>query len=140
MMTPARTYERRRKAFEKLMERQQRWESRLSNLRLATVAVGLAAGVFAYRAHSPAASLAVFVYLAFRHAGVAGQLRRSAALSAINRQGEERAAGRWTAFADTGAEFRVLRGRADPLRLQAAARRLHHPECPVPDQAGWDRD
>lgn len=112
-MTPESIYERREQAYRRLHERQRQTAIRLSNLRLATVAAGLVAGVFLYRAVGTLAGLAVggltlvlFAYFALRHMRVQRQLGYSAVLRELNHKGLERAAGRWTSFPDTGAEFK----------------------------------
>lgn len=51
-------------------------------------------------------TLIVFGYLAFRHERLRRRLAFAQAMEGINQKGAERAAGRWAAFADTGADFR----------------------------------
>ncbi|HYF92967.1 MAG TPA: MutS family DNA mismatch repair protein [Symbiobacteriaceae bacterium] len=113
MLEPARIYDRRKQAYEKLLEKQQRAASRLSNDRLFTVGLGLAVSYLVYRTVSHPLGVAVgfvtlvlFSYLALRHQRVRRRLKYAEALSGINRKGTERVSGRWAAFPDAGAEFR----------------------------------
>lgn len=110
---PEKTYGRREQTYGTLQTKQERTANRLSNFRLLTITLGLAASIFAYRASSPWGALAMglltltlFGYLALQHQRVRRQLRYTAALRDLARKGRERVAGRWGAFPDTGAEFR----------------------------------
>lgn len=112
-MEPEKTYGRREQTYGTLQTKQERTANRLSNFRLLTITLGLAASIFAYRASSPWGALAMglltltlFGYLALQHQRVRRQLRYTAALRDLARKGRERVAGRWGAFPDTGAEFR----------------------------------
>lgn len=112
-MGPDSAYAHREQAYKRLHDRHRRTAYRLSNYRLAAIVLGLVLGVFLYRAYSPLAGLTAgglalvfFIYLALRHMRVQAWVRYTEALVQINRKGGERTAGRWTAFTDTGAEFR----------------------------------
>lgn len=106
-------YQRRKAAYDILQAKQQQAANRLSNYRLFTILLGLVLSVYLYRTVKPGAGVAMglltlilFGYLAFRHERLRRRLAYAHALGDINQQGTERAAGRWTTFADTGAEFR----------------------------------
>jgi DNA mismatch repair ATPase MutS len=112
-MDPEKIYDRRKRAYEKLQAKQQRTANRLSNYRLFSMILGLALSYFVYRRSSHSLGVAMgfltlllFGYLAFHHGRIRGQLKYAEVLSGINRKGIERAAGRWVAFADSGAEFK----------------------------------
>jgi hypothetical protein len=112
MMEPTIIYARRKAAYENLQAKQQRTADRLSNGRLFSLIPGLALSYFVYRTSNPGLgvtmgvlTLVLFGYLALRHQRVRRQLSHAEALSSINHTGIERAAGRWTAFAESGAAF-----------------------------------
>ncbi|HYF75677.1 MAG TPA: DNA mismatch repair protein [Symbiobacteriaceae bacterium] len=112
-MEPKQTYHRRKAAYDRLQAKQQQAANRLSNYRLFAVLVGLALSIYLYRTIRPAAGLGMglvtlllFGYLAFRHDRLRRRLAFAHALRDINQKGADRTEGRWTAFADTGAEFK----------------------------------
>jgi DNA mismatch repair ATPase MutS len=109
---PQDVYERRRIAYEALQAKQKQMINRLSNYRLITVILGLAAAFVLYRNLNTGVGilsallvLILFVFLAVKHRKARTQLRYSEILTEINRKGIKRLSGEWVNFADSGAEF-----------------------------------
>lgn len=112
MKEPCKTYDRRIKAYERLLEKQRQTANRLSNYRLIAVILGFALAFFIYRTLNPLMGLSfgfltliLFGYLAFLHKHVLSHLNSSRILIELNRTGENRLSGNWVTFSDSGEEF-----------------------------------
>ncbi len=110
---PQKTYERRQAAYDRLQVKQKRAGARLSNYRLVTFILGAASSIYLYRTVNEAVgltvgalALAVFVYLALRHAQLDSRLKHAELLTELNRKGIGRLTGTWIESPDQGAEFR----------------------------------
>ncbi len=112
MRAPELSYERRKQAYERLRQRQQRAANRLSNFRAAVFVVGFVAIYWLYRAIDLWAALAVglvtlvgFTYLALQHQTVRARFKSAETLAELNERGLQRLSGEWVDFRRTGQEF-----------------------------------
>lgn len=112
MRAPEKAYERRKRAYDRLLARQQQADKLLSNYRLFAFAAGLTTTYLAYQAFGLWLAVAailpwlcIFPFLALQHQRVRGQMRYAQALSQLNYHGLRRMAGEWGSFTCSGAEF-----------------------------------
>lgn len=105
-------YEEREKHYSSLAQKYKHKANKISNLRLLIVLLGIIAVVLLYRAFGvfPAfvvsvVLLAVFVLLVIKHRSYTKKKNYFSILTEINREGKDRAEGKWNAFSDTGDEF-----------------------------------
>ena len=112
MRTAKRTYERRKGAYNRLLEKQKRAESNISTLRLATFTAGACGVVLAcvtrsYRIYISffVLCLALFIYLIVKHEKLIERIKYTTLLVDINHSSLQRLNGEWNKFADSGEEF-----------------------------------
>lgn len=105
-------YERRKRLYETLHQKQSKAASRISNLRLAVFISGIAGtaalfsvGYYYLCGAVFTASLVLFILLVLKHQQLLENRNYSEALGAINQKSMERLAGQWTNFSDTGEDF-----------------------------------
>lgn len=113
METIKRKYERRKKSYNKLLEKQKKGERQISNLRLLIFIVGISVAVYAYLTHRfiiLALSLVVFVttfiYLVISHKKLKKRIKYTALLRDINIKSLKRLKGEWNTFEDDGEDFK----------------------------------
>ena len=112
METAKQKYERRKKNYSKLLEKQKKAERKISNLRLAVFAVGVGAVVSAYITHNYiifaaifAILTVIFIYLAIRHERLIFKMKYTDLLLGINNASLKRLNGEWNKFVDAGEDF-----------------------------------
>lgn len=105
-------YEKRKKVYDKVHDKQSRASNRISNLRLLVIVAGIAISIFLYVTHNfillastVIVTLVAFVYLVIKHEGVIKNEEYSALLSKINDDSQKRLTGEWAEFADDGKEY-----------------------------------
>ena len=105
-------YERRKKNYSKLLEKQKKVERNISNLRLGVFAAGVCAVVFAYITHNYIIFAAIFamlagffIYLAVYHERLIGRMEYTDLLLDINNSSLKHLNGKWNKFADAGEDF-----------------------------------
>jgi len=110
--SPEKLYEKRKNAYNKLLQRQTRASNLISNLRLLVIAAGIAASVFLYITKNyilltgvAIATLVLFIYLVVRHEKLIKNIEYSMLLSKINEDSLRRCNGEWNQFSDDGKEF-----------------------------------
>lgn len=112
MKEPHISYNRRIKAYEKLLKKQKQTADRLSNYRLGSVILGLAVAFLIYRTFNPSFGLSfgfftliLFGYLAFQHKRVLAQIKAAKILIKLNHKRLNRLTGDWVNFSESGEEF-----------------------------------
>lgn len=105
-------YEKRKRVYDSLHQKQRTASDRLSNLRLLVILAGIAISVFLYLTHNfilltcaVIITLVLFTYLVIKHEKLNENEVYSAALSGINESSVKRCIGEWTEFKDDGREF-----------------------------------
>ena len=105
-------YNRRKIAYDQLLQKQIKASNNLSNLRLLVIAAGIAAAVFLYVTENyillaavAIATLVLFIYLVIRHEKLIRNIEYSTLLSKINEDSIRRCNGEWNQFSDDGKEF-----------------------------------
>ncbi|WP_432667393.1 DNA mismatch repair protein [Wukongibacter baidiensis] len=112
LQTPKKRYERRKKYYSKMLEKQDKVLKIITNLRLTVALAGIGNMVFLYITNSYslmlpilAAYMAIFIYLVIKHNEVRSRRNYSSSLYKINDESIKRVDGEWKAFGDIGAEF-----------------------------------
>jgi len=110
--TPKQQYERREGRFIKQLQKQQKTERSISNLRLAVFTLGIGATITLYILHNYILSAlvffvtaALFIYLVIRHSRLTDKIKYTTLLRDINSNSLKRLKGEWNTFADDGGEF-----------------------------------
>jgi len=109
---PKGIYERRRKYYNKMLEKQNKALSIMSNLRLIVALAGIGNTVFLYVSKSysliltiPLTYIIIFIYLVLRHNKSKNTKKYISSLYKINDDALKRLNGDWKTFVDTGDEF-----------------------------------
>lgn len=105
-------YEKRKRLYDKLFQKQTKVSDRISNLRLLVVLAGVAGGLALYItrnyylfAAAIIAALVLFIYLVIQHDKLIKNREYAALLSKINGDSIKRCNGEWNQFPDDGMEF-----------------------------------
>jgi len=109
---PKQKYERRKSRYSKLLQKQNKVERLLSNLRLAVFIMGIVAAVTTYIVQNYillAAALTVFsvifIYVVVRHGRLINRMKYTTLLREINISSLRRLQGEWNTFKDDGGDF-----------------------------------
>lgn len=112
MNTPKQEYENREARYNRQLKGLQKFERRLSNLRLAVFVLGVVAAITTYQQAnyflltiSLLLFAAIFVSLVVSHAKSLKEIKQITLLRDINSEGLQRLAGAWDQFADAGKDF-----------------------------------
>jgi hypothetical protein len=105
-------YERRKKNYGKLLQKQKKAERDISNLRLGVFAAGIGAAVAIYITHNYiifggilALLLIMFIYLIINHEKLIGRMKYTTLLLDINNSSLKRLNGEWSTLTDAGDDF-----------------------------------
>ena len=113
MEAPKKRYERRENSYNRLIQRQEKGERLLNNLRLAIFTAGVAAFAFVYTVaqsflHSTvvfSVFAGLFAYLVVRHRRLKDRKKYATLLRDINSRSLKRLRGEWNTFGDDGGDF-----------------------------------
>lgn len=113
METAKRKYERRERNYNRLLQKQERAEKRISNLRLAVFTIGSGIAVYMHIirnyilfALGLAVSAAIFFYLVAYHQKLSARAKFTTLLRDINISSLKRMKGEWNSFQDDGEDFK----------------------------------
>ncbi|HHW30599.1 MAG TPA: DNA mismatch repair protein MutS [Clostridiaceae bacterium] len=106
-------YIKRKDTYNRLIEKQTKASNCLSNLRLFTIAAGIAAAVFLYIKHyyillaaTVMVTLILFLYLIVIHEKLTKNIEYATLILKINEDSIKRCDGKWNTYQDDGSEFK----------------------------------
>ncbi|KJS82227.1 MAG: hypothetical protein JM58_15365 [Peptococcaceae bacterium BICA1-8] len=113
MEAPKQKYERREGGYKKLLEKQEKAERLISNLRLAVFIIGIGVGILMYIAHNYilftailVAFIGMFIYFVICHGRLKVRMKYTTLLRDINTCSLKRLKGEWNTFVDDGRDFK----------------------------------
>ena len=115
MVDSQKKYEKRECRYGQLLQKQEKQERLISNLRLVLFSVGLIIIVLTYMLNRYLDFVtaffvftAIFIYLVVRHSRLKERIKYTTILRDINTQALQRLHGKWQSFNDIGAEFKDI--------------------------------